>query len=253
MSAARATGDGFRRASTASRESAWLYPGSHRVLPTSTEAVDFDRPGSVSSGLLGRREPDSHRRCRRGLPSAGSPRRAVVFANPACAWSGSWPSSATAAAAAQWAGSVLLRDLSLSARPDGSASAPIPSRLGCRRFGTGRPVRPRPQWGLVAIATGDIKSNPGGGGVRRTSTDTVCCESAPDRPPDCGRSYRQTVTVITVTRRTTGPFERPGPERSICDTSWRPARYTRRRRRGAGRRRRDGSRRGRPGSALRHI
>ena len=73
------------------------------------------------------RQPESHR-------------PAVVFSNPARAWSDSWPSSTTAAAVARWHGSVLLRDLSLHAVSGVLASAPIPHHLGCRRSGTERPV-----------------------------------------------------------------------------------------------------------------
>jgi len=80
--------------------------------------------GVAAASLL---QPDSHR-------------PAVVFSNPARAWSDSWPSSTTAAAVARWRGSVLLRDLSLHAVSGVLASAPIPHHLGCRRSGTERPV-----------------------------------------------------------------------------------------------------------------
>ena len=152
------------------------------MLPASTAAMDFDRPESVSSGRLDRRQPVSHRRRRRNRPLAGSPRRAVVFTNPACAWSASWSSSATAAAAARRAAPVLLRDLDLFARLDASVSAPILPRLGCRRFGTGRPRAPTASVGMSMYSTVGIKSTPAGELPRHLGAVLGFDWNRPDRP-----------------------------------------------------------------------
>ena len=91
-------------------------------------------------------------------PQPGFHRRAVVFPNPACAWSGSWPCSATAAAATHWTSSVLLRDLGLHILPDVSASAPIPDHLDCRRSDPERSYAPSSAVGTSTLERLDNKT-----------------------------------------------------------------------------------------------
>gem|GEM_PF-4442559 len=103
--------------------------------PWSRSSVDDSR-ALTGVAVANLRQPESHR-------------LAVVFSNPARAWSDSWPSSTTAAAVARWRSSVLLRDLSLHAVSGVLASAPIPHHLGCRRSGTERLYAPTSTVGIV--------------------------------------------------------------------------------------------------------
>ena len=104
---------------------------------------------SDSSAALCRRQPVSTGTADASRRESGFHRRAVVVPNPACAWSGTRPSPATAAAATRRAGAVLLRNLGLHSLPAVLASAPIPLRLGSRR--SGRDVR------VLHVRSGDCQ------------------------------------------------------------------------------------------------
>ena len=114
--------------------------------------VEFVRAparASDSSAALCRRQPVSTGTADASRRESGFHRRAVVVPNPACAWSGTRPSPATAAAATRRAGAVLLRNLGLHSLPAVLASAPIPLRLGSRR--SGRDVR------VLHVRSGDCQ------------------------------------------------------------------------------------------------
>ena len=132
--------------------------------------VEFVRAparASDSSAALCRRQPVSTGTADASRRESGFHRRAVVVPNPACAWSGTRPSPATAAAATRRAGAVLLRNLGLHSLPAVLASAPIPLRLGSRR--SGRDVR------VLHVRSGDCQL--------MTRTALTLSQSAKFTPP----------------------------------------------------------------------
>ena len=154
LSATRTAGDGFRRGLTATCQRAWLYPGSHRVLPASTGRADFGR-GCV----LVRRPSVGDSRAFTGVAVAGwrEPAEAGV---PSCSRTplarGPVLGLRPPPPRRRCAGSVRFSfgTWAFSPVPGASASAPITPRFGCRRSGTRRPCAATPSVGIVNVRHG---------------------------------------------------------------------------------------------------